>query len=200
MACFLAAAVLAGCAGGGGKTPVRTGAEPGAERAAAASPAPEFPAPPGAPVAVVRTERGTFKFALLPKYAPNTVQNFITLTGKGFYSSLAFHRVEPGVLIQGGDPAGNGTGGPGYTIKAEFNEHPHLEGTVAMARGPDPDSAGSRWYVCLRSLPSLDRQYTVFGQCFEGLDVLHAIQKGDRMLEVRIDYVDPAKLPPDALK
>jgi len=158
------------------------------------------PEPAGAKVAVIRTERGTFKFALLDTYAPNTVKNFVTLAEKGFYNNLTFHRVEPGVLIQGGDPSGNGTGEPGYAIKAEFNAHPHLEGTVAMARRPDPDSAGCQWYVCLQPLPQLDRQYAVFGQVFEGLDVLHAIQKGDHMQEVRIEYVDPAKVPAEALR
>ncbi|MEK7476415.1 MAG: peptidylprolyl isomerase [Candidatus Coatesbacteria bacterium] len=192
MAWLLVAAALAGCAGGGAK--------PGASGEPAVTAAPAFPAPAGVPVVVVRTERGTFKFALLEKYAPITVRNFVGLAEKGFYTNLAFHRVEPGILIQGGDPQGNGTGGPGYSIKAEFNEHPHREGTVAMARRSDPDSAGSQWYVCLEALPQLDRQYTVFGQVFEGLDVLHAIQKGDRMIEVRIEYTDPAKLPADALR
>jgi peptidylprolyl isomerase/peptidyl-prolyl cis-trans isomerase B (cyclophilin B) len=192
MAWLLVAAVLAGCAG--------SGAKPGASAEAPVTAAPAFPAPAGVPVVVVRTERGTFKFALLEKIAPKTVQNFVALAEKGFYNNLAFHRVEPGILIQGGDPQGNGTGGPGYSIKAEFNDHPHLEGTVAMARRSDPDSAGSQWYVCLQALPQLDRQYTVFGQCFEGLDVLRAIRKGDRMLEVRIDYADPAALPADALR
>jgi peptidyl-prolyl cis-trans isomerase B (cyclophilin B) len=187
---LLLAILLAGCSGGAAKP---TGG--------AASPSgPAFPEPPGVKVAVVRTDRGTFKFVLLDKAAPATVRNFVTLAEKGFYNNLTFHRVEPGVLIQGGDPAGNGTGGPGYTIKAEINEHPHLEGTVAMARRGDPDSAGSQFYVCLQPLPQLDRQYTVFGQCIEGLDVLHAIQKADRMQDVRIEYVDPAKLPADALR
>ena len=117
MAWLLVAAALAGCAGGGAK--------PGASGEPAVTAAPAFPAPAGVPVVVVRTERGTFKFALLEKYAPITVRNFVGLAEKGFYTNLAFHRVEPGILIQGGDPQGNGTGGPGYSIKAEFNEHPH---------------------------------------------------------------------------
>jgi cyclophilin family peptidyl-prolyl cis-trans isomerase len=107
-----------------------------------------------------------------------------------------------GVLIQGGDPKGDGTGGPGYAIKAEFSERSHTVGAVGMARSQDPDSAGSQFYICLKPLPQLDRQYTVFGQVIEGMDVAAAIQKGERMNEVKIERVPGPgdKLPPDSLK
>lgn len=142
----------------------------------------------GKPIAVIVTDKGTIKFEFFEKDAPNTVKNFIKLAEKGFYNGLTFHRVEPGFVIQGGDPNGNGTGGPGYTIKAEFNKRPHLDGTVAMARAAHPDSAGSQFYICLGPQPFLDGKYTVFGQVIEGLDVVHKIQVGDVMRKVYIEY------------
>lgn len=142
----------------------------------------------GKPIAVIVTEKGVIKFEFFEKDAPNTVKNFIKLAEKKFYNGLTFHRVEPGFVIQGGDPNGNGTGGPGYTIKAEFNKKPHLEGTVAMARAAHPDSAGSQFYICLAPQPFLDGKYTVFGQVIEGLDVVHKIQVGDVMKKVYIEY------------
>ncbi len=140
------------------------------------------------PIAVIVTDKGVIKFEFFEKDAPNTVKNFIKLAEKGFYNGLTFHRVEPGFVIQGGDPNGNGTGGPGYTIKAEFNKRPHLEGTVAMARAAHPDSAGSQFYICLAPQPFLDGKYAVFGQVIEGLDVVHKIQVGDVMRKVYIEY------------
>jgi len=141
-----------------------------------------------APKAVIELEKGgkiVFKF--FPDGAPNTVKNFIKLADKGFYNGLAFHRVVPGFVIQGGDPAGNGSGGPGYTIKAEFNDHKHLRGSVAMARTNDPDSAGSQFYICLAPQPGLDHQYTVFGQVTQGDELLDSIQVGDKMKKVTIE-------------
>ena len=128
-----------------------------------------------------------FRSEFYPDDAPNTVDNFKKLTNKGYYDGLKFHRVEPGFVIQGGDPKGNGTGGPGYTIKAEFNKKLHLEGTVAMARSNDPDSAGSQFYICLAPAPFLDRKYTVFGQVTEGMDVVHKIAVNDVMEKVTIE-------------
>ena len=93
---------------------------------------------------------------LLPRRRAQTVENFVTLAKKGFYDGLTFHRVEPGFVAQGGDPKGNGTGGPGYQIKAEFNKQKHLRGTVAMARSQSPDSAGSQFYICFKPAPFLD--------------------------------------------
>jgi peptidyl-prolyl cis-trans isomerase B (cyclophilin B) len=108
------------------------------------------------------------------------------LAQKGFYNGLKFHRVVPNFVIQGGDPKGDGTGGPGYMIKAEFNSRQHLEGTVAMARAMDPNSAGSQFYICLAAQPFLDHQYTVFGQVTEGMDVVKNIRVGDVMTKVEV--------------
>ena len=129
---------------------------------------------------------GKIVIKFYPKDAPNTVDNFIKLAQKGFYDGLTFHRVVPGFVVQGGDPRGDGTGGPGYKIKAEFNSRKHLEGTVAMARSADPDSAGSQFYICLAPQPFLDGKYTVFGQVIKGMDVVHKIAKGDVMKKVTI--------------
>jgi cyclophilin family peptidyl-prolyl cis-trans isomerase len=125
--------------------------------------------------AVIETSRGVMKFKFFPQVAPNHCRNFIKLAQSGFYNGTIFHRVISGFMIQGGDPKGTGTGGPGYTIKAEFSKQPHTEGTVAMARSADPDSAGSQFYICLAPQPGLDRNYTVFGQLSAGLEVLHSI-------------------------
>lgn len=131
--------------------------------------------PSGNPIAVVETNLGTFQFELYLDKAPLTAQNFIALAEKGFYDGLTFHRIVPGFVIQGGDPKGDGTGGPGYTIKGEFN--PELKhdaaGVVAMARkGNDPDSAGSQFYITLAPTPNLDGSYAVFGRVIAGLDVV----------------------------
>lgn len=147
----------------------------------------------GKEVAVITTPKGVIKFEFYAEDAPNHVASFIELARAGFYDGTTFHRVEPGFVIQGGDPntktgAGPaGTGGPGYNLKAEFNSRPHLEGTVAMARSQNPDSAGSQFYICLGAQPFLDGQYTVFGQLTEGMDVVRAIQVGDVMESVRIE-------------
>lgn len=125
--------------------------------------------------ATVETNKGTFSFVLFPEDAPNTVANFVDLAKKGFYDGTIFHRVIAGFVIQGGDPTGTGMGGPGYTIKAEFNKRKHVAGTVAMARAGDPDSAGSQFYVCLAPAPHLDGGYTVFGKVIEGMDVVQSI-------------------------
>ena len=107
--------------------------------------------------AVITMEKGgEIKFDFFPEDAPKTVENFVTLTQKGFYDGLVFHRVEPGFVVQGGDPQGNGMGGPGYKIKAEFNKQKHVRGAVAMARSNDPDSAGSQFYIVLA--PAIPRR------------------------------------------
>jgi len=128
-------------------------------------------------LAVIETNMGTFTFKFYSEDAPGTVRNFIELAEKGFYDGTIFHRVIAGFMIQGGDPKGTGSGGPGYTIKAEFNKQKHVAGTVAMARTADPDSAGSQFYLCLEPTPHLDGQYTVFGQVVDGMDVVTAIGK-----------------------
>lgn len=147
----------------------------------------------GEEIAVITTSRGVIKFKFYPKDAPNHVASFIELARAGFYDGTKFHRVEPGFVIQGGDPYSKtgagpvGTGGPGYSLKAEFNDRPHIEGTVAMARSQSPDSAGSQFYICLAPASFLDGQYTVFGQVIEGMDVVKATQVGDVMESVRIE-------------
>lgn len=129
---------------------------------------------------------GTIKIEFYPDSAPNTVANFEKLANSGFYNGLTFHRVVDGFVAQGGDPAGNGTGGPGYKIKAEFNNRKHLTGTLAMARSQHPDSAGSQFYICLAPQPFLDGQYTVFGQVTEGMDLVKKIRIGDKMKTVKV--------------
>jgi peptidyl-prolyl cis-trans isomerase B (cyclophilin B) len=137
--------------------------------------------------AVITMDKGgEIAIEFFPADAPKTVANFVTLAKKGFYDGLTFHRVEPGFVVQGGDPNGNGSGGPGYTIKAEFNKQKHVRGAVAMARTPDPDSAGSQFYICLGPAPFLDGKYTVFGIVTKGMDVVDRIRVGDRMKSVRI--------------
>lgn len=127
-----------------------------------------------------------------PQDAPESVANFIKLAKKGFYDGLTFHRVIPGFVAQGGDPNGDGSGGPGYTIKGEFTENgvnntqTHVKGAVAMARTNVPDSAGSQFYICLDAQPSLDGKYAVFGQVIEGMDAVEQIQVGDKMEKVTI--------------
>jgi peptidyl-prolyl cis-trans isomerase B (cyclophilin B) len=121
-----------------------------------------------------------------PADAPKTVENFVTLAKKGFYNNLTFHRVVPDFVVQGGCPKGNGTGGPGYTVPAEFNKHKHLRGTVAMARSQDPNSAGSQFYICYGPTPHLDGNYTVFGKVTSGMEHVDRIKQGDRMKSVAI--------------
>jgi peptidylprolyl isomerase/peptidyl-prolyl cis-trans isomerase B (cyclophilin B) len=135
----------------------------------------------------VTTNKGEIVFGFFPEDAPGHAAAFIKLAQAGFYDGLTFHRVEPGFVVQGGDPEGNGTGGPGYRLQAEFSERPHLRGTVAMARSSAPDSGGSQFYICLDDARFLDRQYTVFGQMSDGFEALDAIRVGDKMLTVKIE-------------
>ncbi|HSE94228.1 MAG TPA: peptidylprolyl isomerase [Methylomirabilota bacterium] len=140
-----------------------------------------------AQTAVITLESGgeiTIEF--FPQDAPGTVENFVTLAKKGFYDGLVFHRVVPDFVVQGGDPKGNGTGGPGYTIKAEFNKRKHVRGSLAMARSQHPDSAGSQFYITYGTQPHLDNNYTVFGQVVSGMEHVDRIKQGDRMRSVAI--------------
>ena len=130
------------------------------------------------------TASTSLRLRLARKLAEYT--NFVTLAKKGFYNGLNFHRVVPDFVVQGGCPKGDGTGGPGYTIKAEFNGKKHLRGTVAMARSQSPDSAGSQFYICYGPTPHLDRNYTVFGQVTSGMEHVDRIKQGDRMKTVEI--------------
>ena len=130
----------------------------------------------------IKTNFGSIKFTLLPDIAPETVRNFSKLTGSGFYNGTLFHRVIPGFMIQGGDPNTKnpdknmwGQGGPGYNLKAEFNPRSHLRGIVSMARSTDPDSAGSQFFIVTSDSTFLDKQYTVFGEVTEGMEVADKI-------------------------
>lgn len=136
--------------------------------------------------ATIETNKGVIKLQLLPAVAPKTVNAFITLARDGYYDGLTFHRVEDWV-VQGGDPTGTGTGGPGYTLPAEFNATKHIVGTLAMARSNDPNSAGSQFYIVKKEAPWLDNQYTVFGQTIEGMDVVNKLAIGDTMRKVTIE-------------
>ncbi len=145
------------------------------------------------PQAIIKLAKGgeiVIKF--YPQDAPESVANFIKLAKKGFYDGLAFHRVVPGFVVQGGDPNGDGSGGPGYTIKGEFTENgvnntqKHVDGAVAMARTNVPDSAGSQFYICLGAQPALDGKYAVFGQVVKGMEYVQQIQMGDKMEKVTI--------------
>ena len=138
--------------------------------------------------AVMETSYGSVTIEFYPEDAPNHVRNFIELSEKQFYDGLVFHRMIKGFMMQGGCPKGNGRGGPGYQLKAEFNSRNHVPGTLAMARSEDPDSAGSQFYICLAKVPHLDGQYTVFGQVIDGINVVERIGKvetgtGDRPVE-----------------
>ena len=137
--------------------------------------------------AVITMEKGgDIVIEFYPEDAPKTVDNFVKLAKKGFYDGLTFHRREERFVIQGGDPKGNGTGGPGYTIPAEFNKQKHVRGAVAMARTQDPNSAGSQFYICLAPANFLDGQYTVFGRVTSGMEVVDKIKVGDKMKTVKI--------------
>ena len=137
--------------------------------------------------ATIETDKGTIKAELYVKQAPITTKNFIDLANSGFYNGLAFHRVEPGFVVQGGDPNGDGTGGSGKTIPLEINpELKHVKGALAMARTQDPNSATSQFYITLAETPFLDGQYAVFGKVIQGIDVVGKIKVGDRMNKVTI--------------
>jgi cyclophilin family peptidyl-prolyl cis-trans isomerase len=114
--------------------------------------------------AELETSKGPIRLTFLPEVAPDHVKNFLALAKTGFYNGVKFHRVIKGFMIQGGCPQGTGTGGPGYTIRAEFNATPHEPGVLSMARTSDPNSAGSQFFLCLERVPHLDRQYTAFGR------------------------------------
>lgn len=132
----------------------------------------------------------TIKAELYPEIAPNTVNNFVSLVKKGFYDGICFHRVISGFMIQGGDPLGNGTGGPGYSIKGEFasngfkNDLKHARGVLSMARAMNPNSAGSQFFIMHEDAPYLDGQYAAFGKVIEGIEVV------DEIANTKTDYSD----------
>ena len=135
------------------------------------------------PEVVMETTMGIITLELFPDAAPKHVERFLDLVDDGFYNGLTFHRALKGSLIQGGDPRGDGTGNAGTTIPAEISNLQHLPGTLAMARGEDPNSASCQFYICLTQIPALDGKYTVFGQVVEGLDVADKISR----VEVKIN-------------
>ena len=143
------------------------------------------------PIVTFEMENGDImKAELYPNLAPNTVHNFISLAGSGFYDGLIFHRVTRGFMIQGGDPEGTGMGGPGYAIKGEFaqngfeNDLKHTAGILSMARSMMPDSAGSQFFIMHKDAPHLDGAYAAFGKITEGMDVV------DKIAETTVDYND----------
>jgi peptidyl-prolyl cis-trans isomerase B (cyclophilin B) len=146
-------------------------------------------AAPAAPRAIIETKFGEIEIEFLNDKAPGHVKNFIDLAKKGFYDGTTFHRVIPGFMIQGGDPntkdpAGSrsrhGTGGPGYQIKAEFNDTPHKRGVLSMARSQSPDSAGSQFFIVVKDSNFLDNQYTAFGRVTRGIEVADQIVNSPR--------------------
>ena len=140
--------------------------------------------------AIIDTKFGSMEIRFFPDKAPNHVKNFIKLATSGFYNGTIFHRIIPGFMIQGGDPntkdktntARYGTGGPGHTVKAEFNDRPHTRGVLSMARSRHPDSAGSQFFIVVKDSPFLNNQYTVFGEVTKGMEVADKIvsQKRDQ--------------------
>ena len=169
------------------------------------------------PIVTITMENGdVMKAELYPEIAPISVNNFISLINKGFYDGIIFHRVIPGFMIQGGDPDGIGTGGPGYSIKGEFsqngvqNDLKHTEGVLSMARAMHPDSAGSQFFIMHKTSPHLDGQYAAFGKIIEGMEVVNKIAatptdrndhpyEDQRMKTVTvdtfgIDYPEPEKM------
>lgn len=148
------------------------------------------------PIVTFEMENGDIiKAELYPEIAPNTVNNFISLINKGFYNGLIFHRVIPGFMIQGGDPKGTGVGGPGYSIKGEFNGNgfkndlKHTRGVLSMARTMAPNSAGSQFFIMHEDSPHLDGQYAAFGKVTEGIEAV------DKICAVRTDYNDRPRTP-----
>ena len=133
------------------------------------------------PKAVISTSAGDMTVELWNDVAPKHAENFLKLARTGFYDNLTFHRIIPEFMIQGGCPTGDGTGGPGWTIDAEFNDREHHPGTLSMARSADPDSAGSQFFICLtrERCRHLDREYTAFGQVTEGMGVVETLAKTD---------------------
>ncbi len=152
------------------------------------------------PIVTFETNQGVIRAELYPEIAPNTVNNFISLINKGFYDGLIFHRVINGFMIQGGDPDGIGTGGPGYSIRGEFaqngfeNDLNHTPGVLSMARSMMPDSAGSQFFIMHKDAPHLNGAYAAFGKVIEGMEVV------DKIAAVDTDYADAPLAPQQMVK
>lgn len=138
--------------------------------------------------ATMETDRGTLELEIYDEAAPGTVANFEKLANSGFYDGLAFHRVIPNFVVQGGCPRGDGTGGPGYTIPCETagNPHKHERGSLSMAHA-GKDTGGSQFFICHAPQPHLDGLHTVFGKVTAGVDLVDAIRKGDHVVKVRVE-------------
>jgi len=160
--------------------------------------------------AIIETKFGNIELKLFPDVAPGHVENFVKLAKSEFFDGTVFHRVIPGFMIQGGDPnskgtdrSNHGTGGPGYSIKAEFNEKPHVRGALSMARSRDPDSAGSQFFIVVKKSSFLDHKYTVFGEVVNGMDVADIIVSQERdardnpieRIEMKIRIIEPENAP-----
>ena len=140
-------------------------------------------------IAHVYTTRGHFIMQLLPNLAPEHVNSFVFLARDHFFNGTVFHRVEPGFVVQGGDPTGTGRGGPGYSVPLEASQEPFVRGVLGMARATDPNSAGSQWFVMLGDAPSLNSQYTVFGKVVQGMEIVDCLQVGDRIIDLAIQEI-----------
>lgn len=151
-------------------------------------------------VTITMEDGGVITLELYPNIAPETVNNFVSLVNKGFYDGLSFHRIIPGFMIQGGDPLGNGTGGPGYSIKGEFksngfkNDLRHERGVISMARAMDPNSAGSQFFIMHADAPHLDGSYAAFGKVIDGMGVV------DSIASVRTNMFNDAPVTPVVIK
>ena len=151
-------------------------------------------------VTITMDDGGVITLELYPNIAPETVHNFVSLVNKGFYDGLSFHRIIPGFMIQGGDPLGNGTGGPGYSIKGEFksngfrNDLRHERGVISMARAMDPNSAGSQFFIMHADAPHLDGSYAAFGKVIDGMGVV------DSIASVRTNMFNDAPVTPVVIK
>ena len=151
-------------------------------------------------VTITMDDGGVITLELYPNIAPETVNNFVSLVNKGFYDGLSFHRIIPGFMIQGGDPLGNGTGGPGYSIKGEFksngfrNDLRHERGVISMARAMDPNSAGSQFFIMHADAPHLDGSYAAFGKVIDGMGVV------DSIASVRTNMFNYAPVTPVVIK
>ena len=151
-------------------------------------------------VTITMDDGGVITLELYPNIAPETVNNFVSLVNKGFYDGLSFHRIIPGFMIQGGDPLGNGTGGPGYSIKGEFksngfrNDPRHERGVISMARAMDPNSAGSQFFIMHADAPHLDGSYAAFGKVIDGMGVV------DSIASVRTNMFNDAPVTPVVIK
>jgi cyclophilin family peptidyl-prolyl cis-trans isomerase len=166
-------------------TDARTAIRPVPAAAPAPYDDPSLLAPDYSPHVFIETARGTIEFELAVLDAPQTSRNFMLLARKGFFNGLAIHRVVPNFVVQGGDPRGDGQGGPGYTIRDELNERPFLRGTVGMALSWE-DTGGSQFFIAHSPQPHLDARYTVFGHVVNGMDVVDRIEQGDVIDRVRV--------------